>query len=252
MPDTESTNHALDPGRPQPDNGGQSQRLDKLALLYEGILTAIVRVQSGRQQIQGSEAFRNRMKSALKEIARAAAKRGYASEDVQEANFAVIAFLDEAVLTSSDPGRSQWARKTLQEELFEQRAAGELFFKRLEALRANRDSPQLVQVLEVYYLCLLLGYEGRYAVGPKAELHVLMDNVRERIERISGRTPYFSPEGQLPAEQPRAAATDALPGQLRLLAIAALVFVILCFTALKVSIVSKAGDLRAQIQQTPR
>src|SRR5437764_1161607 len=78
---------------------------DRLALLYEGILTAIVRVQSGRQQIQGSDAFRAKMQSALDEIGRAAAQRGYTAEHVKEANFAVIAFLDEAVLTSNDAGR---------------------------------------------------------------------------------------------------------------------------------------------------
>src|SRR4030088_194183 len=91
---------------------------DRLALLYEGILTAIVRIQTARQQVQGSDAFRTRMKDALKDIADMAARRGYAREDVAEANFAVVAFLDEIVLSSQDSGRSQWARRSLQEELF--------------------------------------------------------------------------------------------------------------------------------------
>jgi type VI secretion system protein ImpK len=84
-------------------------KLDRLALLYEGIFTAIVRVQTGRQQVQDLENFRTRMKQALREISSAAARKGYSAEDVQEANFAVVAFLDETVLTS-DTCATEWAQ----------------------------------------------------------------------------------------------------------------------------------------------
>jgi type VI secretion system protein ImpK len=210
-----------------------SRDADRMALLYEGLLTAIVRVQSGRQQLQESDAFRAKTKDALKDIAQIATRRGYAKEDIQEANFAVVAFLDETVLSSQDPARTQWARKSMQEELFDQRSAGELFFKRLDALRAHGDSLQLAEVLEVYYLCLLLGYEGRYAIGSKAELHLLMDNLRERIERIFGRNPEFSPDGQIPDLAPRAVSVDPLPRQLRLGAVVAVVLALLCFVSYK-------------------
>src|SRR5215467_2822357 len=161
------------PARPAP-------KLERLALLYEGILTATVRVQTGRQQVQDPEDFRTRMKQALREIASTAARKGYSVEDVQEGNFAVVALLDETILTH-DACATEWARKSLGEELFGQRSAGEVFFKRLETLRANRDSQSLAEVLEVYYLCLLLGYEGKFAGGSKAELQLLMTNLRERI-----------------------------------------------------------------------
>lgn len=223
-----------------------------LALLYEGILTAIVRVQSGRQQIQGSDAFRTRMKTALDEIGRAASQRGYTADNVKEANFAIIAFLDEAVLNSNDGGRTQWARKTMQEEMFNQRSAGELFFQHLDQLRAHRDSTQLAQVLEVYYLCLLLGYEGKYAVGSKAELHLLMDNLRERVERISGRIVEFSPDAHLPPQQPIAIPLDPLPRRIRILALAAIAFALLCFVFFKASLSSRIGELQNVIREVSR
>ncbi|MGI8741992.1 MAG: DotU family type IV/VI secretion system protein [Bryobacteraceae bacterium] len=225
---------------------------DHLALLYEGILTAIVRVQSGRQQIQGSDSFRTKMKSALDEIGRAAAQRGYTAEHVKEANFAIIAFLDEAVLTSNDGGRTQWARKTLQEEMFNQRSAGELFFQHLDQLRAHRDSPQLAQVLEVYYLCLLLGYEGKYAVGSKAELHLLMDNLRERVERISGRVVEFSPDAQLPPQSPAPVHVDPLPRRIRILALAAAAFALLCFVCFKFYLSLQTGELHSVVREVSR
>ncbi len=224
--------------------------LDRLALLYEGVLTAIVRLQSGRQQIQGSDAFRARMKATLEEIARAAAQRGYKTADVQEASFAVIAFLDEAVLMSNDVGRVQWEQKTLGQEMFNQRSGGELFFQHLDQLRSYRDSPQLAQVLEVYYLCLLLGYQGKYAVESKADLHLLMDSLRERIERTSRRMPEFSPDAELPPQRaPAAPATDPLPKKLRLLALATAGFVLLCLLIFKIQLYFNADSVRTEIQR---
>lgn len=228
----------------------QTQRdAERLALLYEGILTAVVRVQSGRQQLQNSDSFRGKMKDALKDIAQIAARRGYAKEDIQEANFAVVAFLDEAVLSSQDGARTQWARKSMQEELFDQRSAGEYFFKRVDSLRAHADSLQLAEVLEIYYLCLLLGYEGRFAVGSKAELYQLMDNLRERIERILGRNPEFSPDAQIPDQAPRAAPVDPLPRLLKLAAVAAVALAFVCFIGYSISLWVHAGNEVSQIEQ---
>jgi type VI secretion system protein ImpK len=222
-------------------------KLDRLALLYEGILTATVRVQTARQQVQDPDNFRTRMKQALREIASTAARKGYSADDVQEANFAVVAFLDEAVLTS-DPSATEWAQKSLGEELFGQRSAGEMFFKRLETLRANRDSQSLAEVLEVYYLCLLLGYEGKFAGGSKAELQLLMSNLRDRIERIFGRTPEFSPDGALP-DEPVAIAppADPLDRQVRLFALAAFVLAVLCFLGFSLNLDQKSSDIQQAI-----
>jgi len=224
-------------------------KLDRLALLYEGILTATVRVQSGRQQVQDPENFRTRMKQALREIASTAARKGYSAEDVQEANFAVVAFLDESILTA-DPSATEWAQKSLGEELFGQRSAGEMFFKRLETLRANRDSQSLAEVLEVYYLCLLLGYEGKFAGGSKAELQLLMTNLRDRIERVFGRSPEFSPDAALPDEPvAMAPAADPINMQVRLFALAALVLAVLSFVVFSLHLSSKSSDVQQAIHE---
>ncbi|HKE23018.1 MAG TPA: DotU family type IV/VI secretion system protein [Bryobacteraceae bacterium] len=223
---------------------------DRLALLYEGILTAIVRIQSGRQQLQSADAFRQRIKGALGDIAEAALRRGYNRQLVQDASFAVVAFLDEAVLSSQGLGQAQWARKNLQEELFEQRSAGELFFRHLEDLRTHEDSTQLAEVLEVYYLCLLLGYEGRYASGSKAELHIMMDNVREKIERVFGSQAHFSPDWMQPDQTPAVAAPDPLPRRLRLAAAGAAAVALLCFFTFSCHLHLKTDQLEGLAKQS--
>ena len=228
-----------------------ARKLDRLALLFEGILTVTARVHTGRQRLQDAEEFRVRMKKALEEVAAIAARRGYARDLVQEGTFAVVAFLDEAILTAPDAGSVNWVGKSLGEELFDQRSAGELFFKRLDALRANRDSQDLAEILEVYYLCLLLGYEGKFAGGSKGELLQLMANLRERIGRIMGRDTVFSPDLEL-GEAPmplEVAVADPMNRQLRLFALAALGLALLCFVGLSQHLHSETREIHRLVME---
>jgi type VI secretion system protein ImpK len=233
-----------------PGEDPSGRKLDRLALLYEGILTAVCRVHTGRQRVQDPEDFRGRMKQALTEVASTAARRGYAADDVQESTFAVVAFLDEVILTASGASTTNWVGKSLGEELFDQRDAGEHFFKRLDALRANRDSQNLAEILEVYYLCLLLGYEGKFAGGSRGELLQIMANLRERIERILGREPEFSPDRMLPDEPPAPQiVADPLSRQLRLFVLAAFVFAFLCYVAFFIHLHSQSSDIEHSVEQ---
>jgi type VI secretion system protein ImpK len=175
---------------------------DRLALLYQGFLIAVLRVQGGRERIVDSENFRRRMKAALQEVERSATSLNYDFQDIQDTHLAVVAFLDEVVLASEDPARQVWVRLPFAHELLGQPAAGEVFFERLDGLlRTRTDSSKLSDVLEVYLFCLVLGFEGKYAGELKAELHAVMERTRSRIERIrQQRGKRLSPEAELPDE----------------------------------------------------
>lgn len=169
------------------------------------------------------------MKDVLAEIGRESGRRGYSREQTAETDFAFVAFLDEVILTSEDKCRAEWAQKPLQEELFGVSTAGEIFFTRLDQLLAQADSAELMDVLELYSLCLLLGFQGRYAVGGRADLQHYSDRIRQRIERFRGPRTSLSPGGALPDESIRVAPTDPLVHRLRLAAIAAAAAALLCY-----------------------
>ncbi len=207
---------------------------ENLALLYQGLLTGIVRIQARRQHISDPESFRKKTKAVLEQVERDAATARYDGNDVRDTHFAVVAFLDSVVLNSNDAVRSEWERKTLQEELFGQTDAGVVFFEKLEHFRSRRDSAQLADILEVYLLCLLLGFEGRYSGRSRGDLDSITERVRRRIEDIRGRSPQISPDGAL--------GTQAIPSPVlkedrgvryALLALAAVIFTILVFIALR-------------------
>ena len=175
-------------------------RSDTLALLYQNILTGIVRIQAGRQPLGDVETFRRRMRAALQEAQREAGLGGYGSAEIRDAEFAVVAFLDEAILSSREPKAEEWRKKPLNIELFGQAVAGDVFFDRLLDIERRRDSVQLADLLEVYLLCLLLGFEGRFAPPLRGEAVRIAERLRGRIESIRGTDYRVSPPLEFPVE----------------------------------------------------
>jgi type VI secretion system protein ImpK len=169
------------------------RRAENLAYLFQEILTVIVRLRSGRQAVPDAEVFRAQIREALRQVDQQARLRGYSSEDVNLAIFAIVALLDETILTTRNPVFAHWARKPMQEELFGHHIAGEIFFQNLQALLGLKDSQELADLLEIYYLCLLLGFAGRYGAGGRGELRSITQAVGEKIRRIRGGGTEFSP-----------------------------------------------------------
>src|SRR5580658_4425486 len=77
--------------------------------------------------------------------------------DTAEARYALVAFIDDRILKSNWVGRAEWMKNPLQLQLYREYAAGENFFARMAALlKSARPSA----ALEVYYLCIALGFMG--------------------------------------------------------------------------------------------
>lgn len=202
---------------------------ENLALLYQSLLTAIVRLQSQRQHIPDAESFRRRTITMLQEVEQVAVAAGYDVRDVKDTHFAVVAFLDSVVLNSKDPVRAEWERKTLQEELFGKSDAGVVFFEKLEHFRSRRDSEQLADIVEVYLLCLLLGFEGRYSGAARGELDGIIQRARMRIQDIRGPSRQISRSGGLPPEPAPVVSTQPRTDQFRLVTLGVVILTILCF-----------------------
>jgi type VI secretion system protein ImpK len=225
--------------------GLQSTR--NLALLYEGLLTVIVRMQSQRQQPSVADTFRGRVKSALTEVERDSVSAGYSAQDVRDTHFAVVAFLDSVVLLSSDPIRPEWEKRTLQQELFGQTDAGVVFFEKLENFRSREDSEHLADVLEVYLLCLLLGFEGRYSGRLRGELDSITEKVRRRISDIRGGSGQISPATLPSMPTPPVAQFVSQVNRYRVLSLAAPAVTVLLFLLWKLNLLWLSNQLRSKL-----
>ena len=82
---------------------------------------------------------------------------GFSPDDYDLARFMVCAWGDEVVLGSGWNNRSQWQREPLQRVFCNTVEAGEEAFEKLNSLGFHQS-----QVREVYYICLALGFKGRF------------------------------------------------------------------------------------------
>jgi type VI secretion system protein ImpK len=174
------------------------RRPENLAFLFQEVLTVIVRIRGNRQPVSDAQKFRVDMKAALKRGEKDALTKGYMPNDIRPATFAIVAFLDESVLNSSNTAFADWSRMPLQEEMYGNQLAGEIFFDNLERLLARPDNQDLADLLEVYLLCLLLGYKGKHALTGQEALRPIIDSVASKVRRIRGPLPGFSRSWKVP------------------------------------------------------
>lgn len=79
-------------------------------------------------------------------------------EDWRLAKYALVAWVDEVLIEAPWGGREWWYNNVLEVDHFESRMANTEFFVRgKEAARLTRRD-----ALEVYYLCVVLGFRGFY------------------------------------------------------------------------------------------
>lgn len=140
--------------------------------------------------------FNKRIDSFLGQFEANARNLGKSADLVTEARYAFCALLDEIVLASSFEMRSEWERSPLQLRLFGEHLAGERFFDRLETLRLNPVAN--LEALEVYYTCLLLGFQGKYLLEGSEKLSYLTNRVGQEIAHARGGKAEFAPHWQLP------------------------------------------------------
>ena len=178
-----------------------TRRPENLALIYQEALTAIERLRASRQSVNDANAFRHHTRESLKAATNQAMAAGYNADDARLATFAVVAFLDESVLNSQNPIFADWLKQPMQEELFGTHIAGETFFKpNLQDLLGRSDSQDLGDVIEVYYLCMLLGFRGKYSAGDRGGLDQIMRMTADKLRRIRGGFAGLSPAWMLPQE----------------------------------------------------
>lgn len=118
--------------------------------------------------------------SLLQQIAQfesAARARGVAPEAVLMARYALATMIDETVAGTPWGGTADWVQKSLLVTLHKETWGGEKFYQLLNKLA--EDPRRNIDLLELMYLCLCLGFEGRFRVIDNGRAQ--LDALRERL-----------------------------------------------------------------------
>ncbi len=135
--------------------------------------------------------LRQRAVASLDGVVSQGRAAGLPEADLAEARYALVAFIDEQVLKSSWSGRAEWMSQPLQLIFYREYTAGENFFVRLRSLLQSGSRPL---ALEVYYLCLALGFRGAYGVrGDVSAVNGYLDAARRDLAQRLPTTGKFGP-----------------------------------------------------------
>ena len=118
-------------------------------------------------------------------------------EQLRPAHYALCASLDDVVLNTPWGSTGGWAARSLISTFHQEVRSGERFFDLLGQLRQNPGT--FLPVLELMYLCLSLGFQGRYRLSPRGpgELDRLREDLYTVIIRQRQATdPALSPHWQ--------------------------------------------------------
>lgn len=163
-------------------------------LMYDGFyLLFLLRAKQGPTD---ADTFRAQIKEFLTSIERGATRLGTSAEDVHLCKYAFCATVDELILMSQFKVRDAWQRQPLQLQFFGEQLAGEQFFVKLEALR--REGAARIQILEVFHMCLLMGFQGKYILEGSEKLNYLTARLGDEIAHLKGTRAAFAPHWAAP------------------------------------------------------
>lgn len=98
---------------------------------------------------------------------------GEPAELLTDARYALCTFVDETVLNTPWGSQSKWQEESLLSTFFNETWGGDRFFSILD--RAKQQPARNLALLELLFVCLVLGFEGKY--------HVL-ERGRARLEEV--------------------------------------------------------------------
>jgi type VI secretion system protein ImpK len=164
--------------------------------LVQDFISMALIVRRGRQ-VTSIDAFEASVDGFFTQLEREARNANYSVDQVKDTQYALCAFLDESVLRSGDNElRRHFELSPMQFRYFGVHLAGQGFFEKIDSLRA--DVKNNLDVLEVYHLCLALGFEGKFGLSEKDQLRYLANTLGQDIARYRKTPKVLSPDWALP------------------------------------------------------
>ncbi len=148
--------------------------------------------------------FRATLVKQFEQFEKSAASIDYPKHKIDDIRYALAAFADECVMHSDWKEKVSWMRCSLQLQFFGEHSAGEGFFRRLSHLR--QQGVVAVEVLEIYFLCLVLGFKGYYRFDDTVQWETFVTGLENQIVLLRGKSEWdVSPvsEASVKAEQYR-------------------------------------------------
>lgn len=221
--------------------------MDLVNQITSECFNAITRLREMEGAGSSPELIHERLISFVDAMRDKARELGMVQRDIDDIAYAIVALLDEVAIDRGEPVRGFWMSRPLQLHFFHENLAGEGFFQKLQEMR--RDNRR-ADVVRVYYQCLLLGFQGQYAIrGGEIELLRLIDQLRPEVEKQIEVPDNLSPNGE-PPDEPLVRSSRRNP--FLWIALGVFAVAITVFILLRVSLDHQVNEIRDRVEQINR
>ncbi|WP_455366693.1 type IVB secretion system protein IcmH/DotU [Kaarinaea lacus] len=150
--------------------------LNPLVNAASTLLALFVKLRSTFSHSDVSGLFQ-RLSGEIKAFESRAKNDGERPEVVLAARYVLCAGLDEAVLRTPWGSESAWTQRSLLNSFHNETGGGEKFFLILD--RMKEMPAENLHILELMYLCLSLGFKGKYELLQNGRDH--LENIRDEL-----------------------------------------------------------------------
>jgi type VI secretion system protein ImpK len=126
------------------------------------------------------ESLRDRVVAEVNAFERKITPLGLAPRTIRAARYALCATIDDVVLNTPWGSRSLWTQRSMVATFHNEVVGGDRFWDLLNQLK--RDAAVNLDLLELLYFCITLGFEGKYRVMPRGASELII--VREDLYRL--------------------------------------------------------------------
>jgi len=208
------------------------------------VFDLILRLKAGI--VAPSNDLRPKIASMLDDFERRAERYRFSSKITQVAKFALASFVDETVLSNNFNLKEEWEKNPLQLEYFGEHLAGNKFFEKLSAMLKQIDVT--ADAVEIYYVCMLLGFKGRYAVYEKDRLLSIMQETANALVKAGKIRPVELSPHWLANDQPEPPKPRKMPTWAKISALGGLGFAFIIYMVMFLVVSTFLKDAISKLQ----
>jgi type VI secretion system protein ImpK len=172
--------------QPEPiDAGAVTSGLNALVAAANPLLNVIPQLRASAEH-PNPAGLRDNLARGVREFETRARAAGASTEKIVAARYAMCTLIDETAAGTPWGASGAWAQQGLLALFHGEAEGGEKFFQVLAKLAENPQAN--VDVLELMYVCLQLGFEGRYRIveGGQRQLEAIRQRLLSIIRKQRG------------------------------------------------------------------
>ncbi len=108
---------------------------------------------------------------------RSLAESGYDNTNIMIVRYLIATFIDELLGKVEWNNSETWANHSLLGHYYKETYGGEKFFQLLE--RLAQEPNKYIEHMKLIYVCLSLGYRGRYSLAPNSDVQI--ESIRQEL-----------------------------------------------------------------------